>query len=192
MNFKHFFESMGDGNSVDWDSVYAEYVGEVRQACKNKGISIDTARLVNSNRSALGIKDVKDGEKFHQWYGIGTAWFDWMSWQMPHWIAPVTHAVILNEGSIMKISDQPSIEKFENNYIKDKRAPKDEAIKWKELYAKGVGAVEFNPYLGGSLGWYRTIDIPSGAIVNKRCVTKTILLFDGTTMFNDLGIKSGR
>jgi hypothetical protein len=77
--------------------------------------------------------------------------------------------------------------------------PKDLALDWVKLYKNGHGAIEFSPYLGhisgtriksGVVGgWYDSIDMASGAIVNKTCIRKIVKLYDGTEDFNDMGIK---
>jgi FMN phosphatase YigB (HAD superfamily) len=180
-------------SSMDWDSLYMQHFSGIRESARKLGIDLETARLVNSKRPSLkDIKDVKDGAKYHQWYGIGTAWLDWIQSEMPHWLAPCTYAVVL-KGNILNISDEKTIKIFQRKYVIEPDRPKDSAINWTSLYEDGLDAVEFNPYLGHIGGmasmWYDTIDMSSGAIVNKRCIRKIVKLYDGTDDFRDMGIK---
>ena len=137
---------------------------------------------------------MKDGAKYHQWYGIGTSWLDWIQKNQPDWLAPITYAVILDETNILKVNSKSSINLFNKKYVINPEAPKDTAINWNRLYEDGRDILEFNPYLGHigmSIGahWYDSIDMTSGAIINKRCIKKIIKLYDGTDDFKDMGIK---
>jgi FMN phosphatase YigB (HAD superfamily) len=181
-------------SSMDWDSLYMNHFSGIRESARRLGINLETARLINSKRPSLkDIKDVKDGAKYHQWYSIGTAWLDWIQSEMPDWLAPCTYAIVLDESKMIKVNSQASINLFSKSYILNPIAPKDMAIDWNKLYASDKDVVEFNPYLGhiggAKAAWYDTIDMSSGAIVNKRCIRKIVKLYDGTDDFRDMGIK---
>lgn len=191
-------------NSVDWDSLYMDHLRGIRDASRKLGIDLESARLINSKRPSLkDIKDVAVDPKYHQWYSIGTAWIDWIQGNMPDWLAPCTYAVILDEKQIVNIDNLIMIDAFQRDgsIIKGKQDhPKDLAIDWARLYKHNYGAVEFNPYMGHIAGtklkkgtvvgaWYDSIDMSSGAIVNKNCIQKIIKLYDGTDDFRDMGIK---
>lgn len=112
---------------------------------------------------------------------------------MPDWLAPVTYAIVLDESKMTRVNSKSSISLFSKNYVAKPIAPKDSAIDWIKLYKSNVDVVEFSPYLGHIGGmdypWYDTIDMASGAIINKRCIKKIIKLYDGTEDFRDMGIK---
>lgn len=190
--------------ATDWDSLYMNHFGGIRESARKLGIDLDSARLINSKRPSMkDIKDVAVDPKYHQWYSIGTAWLDWIQGKMPHWLAPCTYAVILDENKIVNIDNLTMIDAFQRDgsIIKGKEDhPKDMAIDWARLYENNYGAVEFNPYMGHISGrqlkkgarvgaWYDSIDMSSGAIVNKSCIKKIIKLYDGTEDFRDMGIK---
>jgi len=181
-------------NSLDWDSLYMNHMSGIRESARKLGIDLDSARLINSKRPSLkDIKDVGDDPKYHQWYGVGTAWLDWIQDNMREWLAPHTYAIILDEKSIKRVNSDETIQLFSRKFITNRMAQKDMAIDWQKLYSYNFDAVEFNPYLGHIGGmneaWYDTIDMDSGAIVNKRCIKKIIKLYDGTDDFKDMGIK---
>lgn len=198
-------------NSLDWDSLYMNHFSGIRESARRLGIDLETARLINSKRPSLNdIKDVSVDPKYHQWYSVGTAWLDWIQGNMPQWLAPVTYAVEFNSNPrYIDCSTIPNIASFQEMYIPENKIhhPKDAAIDWRKIYDIGVEAVEFYPYLGhisGEVvtfgpprnrkrvtigGWYDSIDMDSGAIVNKKCIKKIIKLYDGTDDFKDMGIK---
>ena len=192
----------GMGGSIDWDSLYQTHLSEVRTAARRLGIDLDKARLINSKRPTLkDIKDVGDDPKYHQWYSVGTAWLDWIQGNMPEWLAPCTYAVIIDDFDVVNIDDLKMIETFQKEAIPKDRIhlAKDRAINWQYLYKVNYKAIEFSPYLGhisgerikgGEVGtWYDSIDMASGAIINKKCIKKIIKLYDGTDDFRDMGIK---
>lgn len=178
-------------NSLDWDSLYMNHFSGIRESARRLGIDLETARLINSKRPSLkDIKDVGDDTKYHQWYSVGTAWLDWIQSEMPQWLAPVTYAIVLDESKMMKVNSKASIQMFTKGYVSKPMAPKDIAIDWMKLYKSDVQVVEFSPYMGHmGIGWYDSIDMSSGAIVNKKCIKKIIKLYDGTDDFKDMGIK---
>ena len=201
-------DSMSD--SVDWSSLYMQHLSGVRESARKLGIDLESARLINSKRPSLkDIKDVSVDPKYHQWYSIGTAWLDWIEGNMPNWLAPCTYAIVLDENAITNIDNLVMIDSFQKSggIIKGKEDfPKDSAIDWANLYKSNYGAIEFNPYLGHIGGkplkpdpfkktksvvgdWYNSIDMSSGAIINKKCIKKIIKLYDGTEDFMDMGIK---
>jgi FMN phosphatase YigB (HAD superfamily) len=184
----------GMGGSPDWDSLYMSHFSGVRDSARKLGIDLDSARLINSKRPSLkDIKDVSVDPKYHQWYSVGTAWLDWIQSEMPQWLAPCTYAIVLDESKMMKVNSKASIQLFRKNYISKPNAPKDMAIDWTKLYKANVDVLEFSPYLGHIGGstdaWYDSIDMASGAIINKRCIKKIVKLYDGTEDFRDAGIK---
>jgi hypothetical protein len=205
-------ESMN--KAIDWDSLYMTHFSGIRESARKLGIDLNSARLINSKRASLNdIKDVKDDPKYHQWYSIGTAWLDWIQGEMSDWLAPCTYAVVFKpDGRYFDCPTETAISNFQITYIPkvpeiNIHMPKDKAIDWTKLYKDGYGAVEFSPYLGHISGtkvsyggrnnrgsveigaWYDTIDMASGAIVNKNIISKIIKLYDGTDDFKDMGIK---
>ncbi len=192
-------------NAIDWDSLYMTHFSGIRESARKLGIDLNSARLVNSKRSSLNdIKDVSDGVKYHQWYSIGTAWLDWIQGEMSDWLAPCTYAIEFKKNPVT-IGSEHTIINFQKDFIVNTMMPKDGAIDWAKLYKHGIAAIEFNPYLGHISGsevtfkgsakkhkigeWYDTIDMSSGAIVNKNIIGKIIKLYDGTDDFRDMGIK---
>lgn len=196
MGFKKFFEEYDDSSAIDWESLYEETFREMRHSARRNGINLDAARIINTKRDNLikgaSFKDVKDDQKFHQWYGIGTTWLDWIMRKQPEWLRPQTYALIIDETQITSVNSPESIQAFTREFITpgQENSPKDRAIAWGKLYNSKRNIIEFNPYLPstGKYGWYDSIDMSSGAIVNKKAIKKVIKLCDMTEAFQDAGI----
>jgi hypothetical protein len=190
-------ESWDDESYTDYESLFMNHFSGVREAAQKMGIDIESSRLINTKRCNLkaptDIKDIKDSTKYHQWYGIGFSWLEWIQSEMPQWLAPCTYAIILDEKKILKVNSKQNITSFQNKYVISPERPKDMAINWEKLYNDGINCVEFNPYdksfTKGKSEWYQTIDMPSGVVVNKLCIKKVIKLYDGTDDFRDMGVK---
>lgn len=194
-----FIESYDDDydtkrDDSPWESLYMAHFSGINAAARNMGIDINSAKLINTKRPNMKVDDILDvsGGK-HQWYSVGTAWLDWIRPNMPEWLAPCTYAIVLDKPLVL--SDRPNTISFEKKYVIDPNRPKDIAIDWKKLYKDGIGAIEFSPYdrnFSDNLfihSWYNSIDMSSGAIVNKKCIKKIVKLYDGTDDFNDAGVK---
>jgi len=194
-DLKNIRESLRNSLTLesDWESLYLTHFSGIRTAARKLGINLDTARIINTKRRKMtpdAIMDVSQDK--HQWYSIGTAWLDWIQGEMPDWLAPCTYVVEFGQEPLM-VNSKESVAMFEQKYILDVERPKDKAIDWKLLYENNVGAVEFSPYdrsfENTHLSWYDSIDMASGAIVNKKIIKRIIKLYDGTEDFIDAGVK---
>ena len=186
-------ESWDDEESGgDRDSLFMNHISGVREAVRRMGIDADSVRLINTRQNIKSAKEIIDvsGGKY-QWYAIGLSWIEWMQSEMPQWLSPFTYAIEIDKPLMIT---PKNIAAFQKKYIVNPEQVKDKAINWKKLYTDKVGAIEFNPYdkssvdLGSSF-WYYSIDVDSGAIVNKSSVKKIVKLYDGTDDFRDMGIK---
>jgi len=182
-----------DGDSP-WESLYMSQFSGINTAVRRMGLDINSVRLINTNRTNLTSNNIKDiSEGFHQWYSIGTAWLDWIQRNMTDRLKVCNYAIEFAKEPLT-IKTPKLVQMFERKYIIDPERPKDSAINWKLLYENGVGAIEFNPYDKGfrpsksSLGWYSSIDMASGAIVNKSIIKNVVKLYDGTDDFKDAGV----
>ena len=187
-------EDWDSDDKPDTESLFQSHYSEIRSSARRMGIDLDTARTINSWRRKISPTDLLDASQGkRQWYGIGTAWLDWVSTNMPDWFAPCTYVLEFNDNPVV-VDSPETIKQFSSKYVLNPEAPKDLAINWSKLYKDGIKAVEFSNYnrgnarMGGA-DWYRSVDMNSGAVVNKSIVKRVTLLYDGTEEFKDAGIK---
>lgn len=151
------------------------------------------------------------------WYGLGDSWIDWCLSSVSGWICPYIYEVELHEDKLLKISNVPAFEKFEDEYhgipdhfkvIVDQMPDFDltygsesagrrmrrffDHIDFKRL-AKTHGAIEIAPYIWNKRlesMWYYTWDCASGCVWNRKAI-KELCLFASYDKEQDEFVRTG-
>lgn len=102
------------------------------------------------------------------WYAIGYESIEWCKNEMPEWIEPYLHEIIVDESKILIISNIRQFEEFEDKFGRVVKPFDFNYIDWIKVSEKYSG-IEINPYLWAKRLhsksiWYYGWDIASGCI----------------------------
>jgi len=173
------------------DDAYSMIASELNDNARQMGINLPNAVVVNTNRVLKSINDIKDmSEGKVQWAGFGTSWFDWIRHNMPDWLAKYFYVLDINieNNDFFKVNSEVTLKMFSKLYIRNPNLPKDAAIDYQRLYDKQRYGVVFKPYkrtLAEPGSWYRSIDMDSVVIVNKKAIRSIKLLLDASEIIAD-------
>jgi hypothetical protein len=163
-----FFE-----NYTPSEDVYNEISSELHNISRKHRIDLNNIIIINTNRQINSPQDIKDiSVNMKQWAGYGLSWFDWIRYEMPHWLASRFYMVQLDTSKVLQVTPT-NYKEFAEKYIIDPNKPKDRAINYKKLYDDGIGAISFKPYKHVhdlDHMWYDSIDMDSVVIVNNKII----------------------
>jgi hypothetical protein len=128
-----------------------------------------------------GMRESGVGKPVGLWYGIGPAWVDWCTDEMPAWIEPPMHhyRLTLDLTRVLRLRTADAIRQFGREY----NAPPSWArgritstmfIDWPRV-AQQWGGIEIAPYqwdcrLDDQTFWYYGWDVASGCVWDPTVV----------------------
>lgn len=159
---------------------------------KEKNISdleLETIKSqINANDKILALRKPYDKAKLEKnytqnttdkpsglWYGIGTAWIDWVESEMPGWRGSYFYKLITS-GNVLKLTTVDAILDFTKKYqkISPNKFLDSYNIQW-DLVANKFDGIEISPYqwklrLDNRTNWYYGWDVASGCIWNSDAI----------------------
>lgn len=192
-DFKHKLQKILLEEFAPPQEAFIEINHELRNNARSLGIDYDNSLIINTNRQIKSPADIGDwSQKRKQWAGYGSSWLDWISGEMPHWLATNFYVITVNSLDIISINSKQAKIAFEKQYVTRPQAPKDMAINYEKLYNDGKGGVSFRPYnrSWGNMDWYNSIDMDSAVIVNKKAIKSVKLLLDASEIISDFKDRS--
>ena len=101
------------------------------------------------------------------WYGIGTAWLDWVRSEMPEWESDNVFLLDIDESRVKVIRNFQELMEFDKEYgVESERYANWRSINWGRV-SNDWGGVEIAPYIYKArydVSWYYGWDIASGCI----------------------------
>jgi len=141
-------------------------------------------RVVMTNASNISIRSTPqqtvDYKPNGLWYGIGTSWIDWVSFEMPSWKGKNLYKLTLSTSQMLILSTSKALKEFTLKYGKalhdfDKEHKlKYLAIDWSTV-SKTYGGIEIRPYQPAARHayiWYYPWDVASGCVWNKSVIQR--------------------
>jgi hypothetical protein len=109
---------------------------------------------------------------------------------MPNWLANYFYVLDLDvsKHNFFTVNSETTLQLFSKLYIINPNVPKDAAINYEKLYNKQRYGVIFKPYKPSLVrpgNWYRSIDMDSVVIVNKKGIRGIKLLLDASEIIAD-------
>jgi hypothetical protein len=136
------------------------------------------ARLIMSHEPEISFKEKPNQELEFKpnglWYGIGTAWIDYVRDVFPHREQEHMFKINVDESQMKIIRTLEELVEFEKEYgVKDGYYTYIDYVR----VAQDYGGIEIAPYLGKAYGthmWYNGWDVPSGCIWRSGVITKIV------------------
>jgi len=110
------------------------------------------------------------------WYGIGSSWVDWTSYEMPGWKGNNLYSVEIDYSNVLVLDTIEKMKKFERQYKKQNQYGL-KSIDWTEVSAKYDG-IEIPIYQSSMrfTDWYYPWDVASGCIWNPKAIKNVVQL----------------
>jgi len=110
------------------------------------------------------------------WYGIGSSWVDWTSYEMPGWKGDHLYSVEIDYSNVLVLDTVEKMQKFEHQYAKEDQYGLT-SIDWSAVSTKYDG-IEIPIYQGSMRyrSWYYSWDVASGCIWNPKAIKNVVQL----------------
>lgn len=148
-------------------------------------------RIIMSKDTSINFKPVSiDSQDVYfkpkgLWYGIGTAWIDWVRTEMPDWESDNVFLIDIDTTKIKVLSTLDEIIAFNKEYgVVDANSSfkntffSNRDIDWRKVASEYSG-FEISPYIWKARNlfmWYSTFDIASGCIWDGSIIKQVKLL----------------